>query len=540
MGGSKPTTETDLKFSSTNLKLLAPSLILCFATAFTGWIGYAKLAEVASTYQKLQDQSMPKLERTSTMFLSFRQVRISIRTLGLPGISEADRKNSVDSVMASLGEFEKAKEEYAKMEQGSEERALFENMTKEWEKFKVVGGRLLALEKKGTPEAMKEMLAIFMGDCPRGAESFKVAIEELDKHLKAQAEGWSKESEVKAASARSSILWTLLVGLGLGIALTVYTAFSVSGLITKISAISQSLAEAMEELIRVGEKVQDASQSLSESSQRQASAIQQTTSATEQTSAMIAKNANNAQTSRSLAERSRESAEDGRRSVQELVNAITAVDDGTKAIALTSEQANNELRALISIIDEISEKTKVINEIVFQTKLLSFNASVEAARAGEHGKGFAVVAEEVGNLASMSGNASNEITGLINRSVEKVHEVVDRSQKSIGSAVRDSQTRVSAGIQLASTCRESLERIYQEITQVDSLSGEIAEASKEQSAGVQEINKAITELDSAAQINSRLSTETSEDVQNLKDGIIRIQTLIGALESTVGSAKRAA
>ena len=60
-------------------------------------------------------------------------------------------------------------------------------------------------------------------------------------------------------------------------------------------------------------------------------------------------------------------------------------------------------------MEQIKDKVNIINDIVFQTKLLSFNASVEAARAGENGKGFAVVAEEVGNLASVSGKAANEI-----------------------------------------------------------------------------------------------------------------------------------
>ena len=73
------------------------------------------------------------------------------------------------------------------------------------------------------------------------------------------------------------------------------------------------------------------------------------------------------------------------------------------------------------LISEIGNKTKVINDIVFQTKLLSFNASVEAARAGEHGKGFSVVAEEVGNLAHMSGNSAKEITQLLESSINRVN-----------------------------------------------------------------------------------------------------------------------
>ena len=83
----------------------------------------------------------------------------------------------------------------------------------------------------------------------------------------------------------------------------------------------------------------------------------------------------------------------------------------------------NNVSQIVDLIREIEDKTKVINDIVFQTKLLSFNASVEAARAGEYGKGFSVVAEEVGNLAEMSGHASKEIEGLLSHSISQVENL---------------------------------------------------------------------------------------------------------------------
>ncbi|MCX7978832.1 MAG: methyl-accepting chemotaxis protein, partial [Bdellovibrionaceae bacterium] len=79
-----------------------------------------------------------------------------------------------------------------------------------------------------------------------------------------------------------------------------------------------------------------------------------------------------------------------------------------------------ELEAAMGVIRQVAKKTEVINEIVFQTKLLSFNASVEAARAGEAGKGFAVVAEEVGKLAKMSGDAATEISQIVEKGLSAV------------------------------------------------------------------------------------------------------------------------
>lgn len=93
------------------------------------------------------------------------------------------------------------------------------------------------------------------------------------------------------------------------------------------------------------------------------------------------------------------------------------IDSSNKELVKEIERNNTELTKITNMISEINEKTQVINDIVFQTKLLSFNASVEVVRAGEHGKGFAVVAEEVGNLASMSGKASLDISEMLETSI---------------------------------------------------------------------------------------------------------------------------
>jgi methyl-accepting chemotaxis protein len=82
--------------------------------------------------------------------------------------------------------------------------------------------------------------------------------------------------------------------------------------------------------------------------------------------------------------------------MERLVSTVQEVGHGNEKVRQDIIQNYDEIAGISKVIATIEERTKVINDIVFQTKLLSFNASVEAARAGEHGKGFAVVAEEVG------------------------------------------------------------------------------------------------------------------------------------------------
>ena len=116
------------------------------------------------------------------------------------------------------------------------------------------------------------------------------------------------------------------------------------------------------------------------------------------------------------------------------------------------ETGNLKIAEIIKMIEEISQKTRVINDIVFQTKLLTFNASVEAAREGEHGKGFALIAEEIGNLAQMSGNAATEISALLETSVQKVDQIISESKSSVGQSVQEGKQKVMFGTDIARRC----------------------------------------------------------------------------------------
>ena len=129
----------------------------------------------------------------------------------------------------------------------------------------------------------------------------------------------------------------------------------------------------------------------------------------------------------------------------------------------------------------------VIDEIAFQTNLLALNAAVEAARAGEQGRGFAVVASEVRNLAGRSATAAKEIKGLIQDSVKKVEE----------------------GSTLVTQSGQTLDQIVTAVKKVSDIIGEIAGASQEQSAGIDQVNKAVMQLDEMTQQNAALVEQAS-------------------------------
>ena len=148
---------------------------------------------------------------------------------------------------------------------------------------------------------------------------------------------------------------------------------------------------------------------LSEAATQQAASLQETMASIEEISAMGAQNAEAARQVKAIADAHQRDVELGSRGTDEVNRSIDEIKETNGRILRQMEKGNRELGSIVKIISEIGDKTEIIDDIVFQTKLLSFNASIEAARAGENGRGFAVVAEEVGNLAQMSGNASKDM-----------------------------------------------------------------------------------------------------------------------------------
>jgi len=146
-------------------------------------------------------------------------------------------------------------------------------------------------------------------------------------------------------------------------------------------------------------------------------------------------------------------------------------------------ESNERIEKLVKIIEQVAEKTEVIDDIVFKTQLLSFNASVEAERAGEHGRGFAVVAQEVGNLAQMSGIAATEIATIVKNSIREADQVA-----------AENKARVEKGGDLVAQTRDKTSGVLNRITEILHATDQIVAASKEQSQGISEITKSINLL----------------------------------------------
>lgn len=263
------------------------------------------------------------------------------------------------------------------------------------------------------------------------------------------------------------------------------------------------------------ESVKTISEEVSSSTTQQAASIQETVSTLDEITSMVNTSVDGAQNSAKKAEESHTIANDGKEVVKEMMTSMEEIDRSNRNIMEEISKSNERISSITKVIDEISQKTTVINDIVFQTKLLSFNASVEAARAGEHGKGFAVVAEEVGNLAQMSGKASNEISDMLQESINRVNEIINETNRNVQKLIDEGNSKVKKGVAIADRCGKVLDEVVDNAAIVKNMMNEVLVASKEQADGVRNITQAMNQLDQTTHANANSANRSFENSKEL-------------------------
>ncbi|NEH59640.1 HAMP domain-containing protein [Rhizobium leguminosarum] len=236
-------------------------------------------------------------------------------------------------------------------------------------------------------------------------------------------------------------------------------------------------------------EIRSSADQLSQRTEQQSASVEETAAALEEITTTVRDAAKRAEEASQLVARTRLGAEKSGEVVRKAVSAMQQI-----------EKSSGEISNIIGVIDDIA----------FQTNLLALNAGVEAARAGDAGKGFAVVAQEVRELAQRSAKAAKEIKALISTS----------------------GSHVQTGVSLVGETGKALDSIVQEVQEINQHVHAIAEASREQSIGLQEINTAVNTMDQGTQQNAAMVEESTAASHNLATEAAALNNLLGQFRLT--------
>jgi len=336
--------------------------------------------------------------------------------------------------------------------------------------------------------------------------SFRAAAEKINDAVKAQSRA-VEEARQQEVAIRSKIVASIAQGLhGLRAGELdsriddlpteyVQVQADFNGAAAGLEEVVSAIAAAAREVSNASAEISTGTTDLSQRTEEQAAALEQTSASMEQIASTVRKNSESAQAANVAASKTREVADRGGQVVAKTVDAMTRIEASSQKIA-----------EIIGVIDEIAR----------QTNLLALNAAVEAARAGESGRGFAVVATEVRSLAQRSSQAAKDIKDLIANSTEQVKEGVDLVNRA-GTALHD---------------------VVESIKGVADVISEIANASREQTVGIEEINKALNQMDEMTQQNSALVEQNAAAAKTLEQQALTMDERVAFFRVGDGSSDR--
>ncbi|MDD3437148.1 MAG: methyl-accepting chemotaxis protein [Candidatus Gastranaerophilales bacterium] len=294
---------------------------------------------------------------------------------------------------------------------------------------------------------------------------FRIILSILFVELISLASGVIMGLNIKSPTIIAACLLTIIISQLIAWFISENVKKSVRNVLSELAETSENLGSLSNELTVTGRKLADGST-------EQAASIQETSSTLEESSSMIHQTTQNTKEAEILAKQTKQSADNGNVEMQTMLEAMEELKKSST---------------------EISKIIRVIDEIAFQTNILSLNAAVEAARAGDAGKGFAVVAEEVRNLAQRSAQAAKDTAGIIESNISLSEKCLDISNQ----------------------VSKSLEGINNDTHKVSELLEEISTASQEQEIGINQINKAISQMEHVLQGNALTAQESASSAEHL-------------------------
>lgn len=503
-------------------KLLLGYGCLVLLTALVGAWGVWVFSRTSEAFQTAVQEHLPAIDHLLQIDRDMEAVVVVERSLLFLN-QGGDRARDLRQVHADkLARIVDRWSRYSAIPASDDEKELwpqFEAARKAWASVSV---EIVKTVAKDTPQARRDAIDLSIGPGAEKLEKARDILTDLTEMRQDEARQYAALEKARAASTRIGIVVLVGIAIALALATAILLARSISQPLRQTVNLLHEIAEGDGDLTKrlrvrgrdeIGElaacfnrfadklvgiitnvrltatqvagaagELSGASTQLSSSTQEQAASLEETAASLEEFTATVKQNADNAQQAAQLAAESRNAADNGGHVV---TAAVTSMHD--------INQASKKIADIVGVIDDIA----------FQTNILALNAAVEAARAGEQGRGFAVVAAEVRTLAQRSADAAKEIRTLIHDSVAKIDEGTGHVQ----------------------TSGKTLGDIIESAKHVADIVSDIAAASREQSSGIDQLNRVVTQMDQVTQTNAAQTEElssTSHTLDALADELLRL------------------
>ncbi len=444
------------------------ALLGCFSSVFS--VVYLDILN--RDIEILSKEALPNITDLGEMRREVLTMRMALREMRNPLYSQAETEVQVQDYQKSQQEYFAAKARYESVPMGSEEKALWERLVKaESELFALNRGYVdYAVKHAGEKDMHDELLKLARQSGQTRAYDEFIAL--FNSQVAFIVKDNNRINETALRNSINGRVGALIAG-ALSLIMSLFIGFTLARAITRRVRNATSVLESSADYIRSSsEQLASASQSLASGSSEQAASIEEISSSLEEISSMTKQNADYAAQANKLT-----------------ADAIGSIDAAHKAMQRSLAASQEIARAS----GETQKIIKTIDEIAFQTNLLSLNAAVESARAGDAGAGFAVVADEVRSLSMRSAEASRRTAQLIEETIGKVNE----------------------GVATFAETGKSIDEVVERSARVQHLVGEIAAASNEQSKGIEQINRGVSEMEKVVQQNAANSEETAASTEEL-------------------------
>lgn len=518
-------------------KIYSVVTVLLLLSSAVGWIGVNDTKKVGDIVKDAYGSRLPALDKLVQADRDMQQALVAERSAVFSQFGtdtftrmEKDHQENVQQALERMQTYEKIVGSSAKLD-------VIKQFWIDFGNWNEATNEIFQLLKKQDEVSLIKARELTLGETATKFESAREHLNVLQEHELelAKADGVLATQTYSDAFQQITALTVFAVLFG-----AFLTWLVISKLTGALDAISDKLKGSGKVLADTSDSLAQKSSILEEQTTSQAACLQETSASVAEITSMVDQNTMSSSESKNMTSATRNEAAQGKANVERMIESIRRIEQGNADLEHFAETNSLKLKDIISIIGEIGEKARVINDIVFQTKLLSFNASVEAARAGEHGKGFAVVAQEVGSLAQKSGTSANEINDLLEKSVTNVEAIIEDMKKRMESLVKESKTTVTESIDVAGTCRDSLETIFSSVSNLDTIADSVLSASKEQANGIKEISDVIIQMDDSTQKTSKVAGEASAFSRELTTQADSIQGLVEVLNGLINGSSKVA